>query len=209
MKKLTGILLIMFSLAMPATAQEFDQDVNYFELLVPQPVSTGDKIEVLELFWYGCPHCYSLEPYLVKWLKNKPDFVEFVRLPAVLNRSWAFDARVYYTFIALGLVDKLHEPYFDSIHKERKRMKSVEEVAAWAAEQGVDPKAILDTFNSFGVDSMLANANQMSGRYETDGVPTIIVDGKYRTKVSLAGGQNELIDLMNYLALRAQSERAN
>ncbi|NBT28658.1 MAG: thiol:disulfide interchange protein DsbA/DsbL [Gammaproteobacteria bacterium] len=209
MKKLTGILLIMFSLVMPAPAQEFDQDVNYFELLVPQPVSTGDKIEVLELFWYGCPHCYSLEPYLVKWLKNKPDFVEFVRLPAVLNRSWAFDARVYYTFIALGLVDKLHEPYFDSIHKERKRMKSVEEVAAWAAEQGVDPKAILDTFNSFGVDSMLANANQMSGRYETDGVPTIIVDGKYRTKVSLAGGQNELIDLMNYLALRAQSERAN
>jgi len=143
MKKLTGILLIMFSLVMPAPAQEFDQDVNYFELLVPQPVSTGDKIEVLELFWYGCPHCYSLEPYLVKWLKNKPDFVEFVRLPAVLNRSWAFDARVYYTFIALGLVDKLHEPYFDSIHKERKRMKSVEEVAAWAAEQGVDPKAIL------------------------------------------------------------------
>ena len=209
MKKLTGILLIMFSLAMPATAQEFDQDVNYFELMAPQPVSTGDKIEVLELFWYGCPHCYSLEPYLVKWLKNKPDFVEFVRLPAVLNRSWAFDARVYYTFIALGLVDKLHEPYFDSIHKERKRMKSVEEVAAWAAEQGVDPKAILDTFNSFGVDSMLANASQMSGRYETDGVPTIIVDGKYRTKVSLAGGQNELIDLMNYLALRAQSERAN
>jgi len=209
MKKLTGILLIMFSLVMPAPAQEFDQDVNYFELLVPQPVSTGDKIEVLELFWYGCPHCYSLEPYLVKWLKNKPDFVEFVRLPAVLNRSWAFDARVYYTFIALGLVDKLHEPYFDSIHKERKRMKSVEEVAAWAAEQGVDPKAILDTFNSFGVDSMLANANQMSGRYETDGVPTIIVDGKYRTKVSLAGGQNELIDLMNYLALRAQSGRAN
>ena len=95
MKKLTGILLIMFSLAMPATAQEFDQDVNYFELMAPQPVSTGDKIEVLELFWYGCPHCYSLEPYLVKWLKNKPDFVEFVRLPAVLNRSWAFDAQAY------------------------------------------------------------------------------------------------------------------
>ncbi|NDA15571.1 MAG: thiol:disulfide interchange protein DsbA/DsbL, partial [Gammaproteobacteria bacterium] len=174
---------------------------------VAQPVSTGDKIEVLELFWYGCPHCYALEPYLNKWLKSKPDFVEFVRLPAVLNRSWAFDARVYYTFVALGLVDKLHEAYFDTIHKQRKRMKTVEDVATWAGEQGVDSKAILDTFNSFGVDSMLANANQMSGRYETDGVPTIIIDGKYRTKVSLAGGHNELIDLMNYLALRAQSER--
>ena len=209
MRKVLSLLGLFFFLSLPAGAQEYQQDVNFFELQVAQPVHTGEKIEVLELFWYRCPHCYALEPYLNKWLKNKPEFVEFVRLPAILNRSWAFDARVYYTFIALGLVDKLHEPYFDSIHKQRKRMKSVEEVAAWAADQGVDPKAILDTFNSFGVDSMLANASQMSGRYETDGVPTIIVDGKYRTKVSLAGGQNELIDLMNYLALRAQSERAN
>jgi len=207
MKTFIGILATWLALTLPAGAQEFEEDVNYFELMVAQPVSTGDKIEVLELFWYGCPHCYVLEPYLNKWLKSKPDFVEFVRLPAVLNRSWAFDARVYYTFVALGLVDKLHEAYFDTIHKQRKRMKTVEDVATWAGEQGVDSKAILDTFNSFGVDSMLANANQMSGRYETDGVPTIIIDGKYRTKVSLAGGHNELIDLMNYLALRAQSER--
>ena len=88
-------------------------------------------------------------------------------------------------------------------------MTTAEEIAEWATEKGVNGQAILDTFNSFGVDSMLANATQMAGGYETDGVPTIIVDGKYRTKVSLAGGQNELIDLMNYLALRAQSERDN
>ena len=208
MKNLFSALSIFLAFTLPSGAQEFKEDVNFFPLLVEQPVRTGDRIEVLEIFWYGCPHCYALEPYLKKWLKNKPEFVEFVQLPAVLNRSWAFDARVFYTFVALGLIDELHEAYFDAIHKDRRRMKKVEQVASWAQEQGVDPQLILDTFNSFGVDSMLANATQMSGRYEADGVPTIIIDGKYRTTVSLAGGHNEIIDLINYLAQRAQSERA-
>lgn len=211
MKQVLSTLGLFFFLSLPtaAQAQEYQQDVNFFELLVAQPVHTGDKIEVLELFWYRCPHCYTLEPYMNKWLKNKPEFVEFVRLPAILNRSWAFDARVYYTFVALGLVDQLHEAYFEAIHKDRKRFRKAEQVVDWVAEQGLDPQPILDTFNSFGVDSMVAHAADMSGRYETDGVPTIIIDGKYRTKVSWAGGHNELMDLMNYLAQRAQTERAD
>ena len=209
MKNLISALSIFLAFTLPSAAQEFQEDVNFFPLLVEQPVRTGDRIEVLEIFWYGCPHCYALEPYLKKWLKNKPEFVEFVQLPAVLNRSWAFDARVFYTFVALGLMDQLHEAYFDAIHQDRRRMKNVEQVGSWAQEQGIDPQLILDTFNSFGVDSMLANATQMSGRYEADGVPTIIIDGKYRTTVSLAGGHNEIIDLINYLAQRAKSERAD
>ncbi|HJP06339.1 MAG: thiol:disulfide interchange protein DsbA/DsbL [Proteobacteria bacterium] len=209
MTKILSTLTLLLALTLPTAAQEYEEGVNYFPLKVPQAVHTGDKIEVLELFWYRCPHCFELEPYLNKWLKNKPDFVEYVRLPAVLNRSWAFDARVFYTFVALGLVDQLHETYFQAIHEDRKRIVTVEQLADWVADKGLDPQQILDTFNSFGVDSMVAHAADMSGRYETDGVPTIIVDGKYRTKVSLAGGHNELIDLMNYLALRAQSERDN
>ena len=209
MKTLFSALSIFLAFTLPSSAQEFKEDVNFFPLLVEQPVRTGDRIEVLEIFWYGCPHCYALEPYLKKWLKNKPEFVEFVQLPAVLNRSWEFDARVFYTFVALGLIDELHEAYFDAIHKDRKRMKNVEQVASWTQEQGVNPQLIMDTFNSFGVDSMLANATQMSGRYEADGVPTIIIDGKYRTTVSLAGGHNEIIDLINYLAQRAKSERVD
>ncbi len=209
MTKVISTLALLLTFALPVTGQEFEQGINYFPLKTPQPVHTGDKIEVLELFWYRCPHCFELEPYLNKWLKSKPDFIEYVRLPAVLNRSWAFDARVFYTFVALGLVDSLHEAYFDAIHKDRKRIVTVAQLADWVADQGQDPQRILDTFSSFGVDSMVAHATDMSGRYETDGVPTIIVDGKYRTKVSLAGGHNELIDLMSYLALRAQSERSN
>ncbi len=209
MTKVISTLALLLAFALPVTGQEYEQGINYFPLKIPQPVHTGDKVEVLELFWYRCPHCFELEPYLNKWLKSKPDFIEYVRLPAVLNRSWAFDARVFYTFVALGLVDSLHEAYFAAIHTDRKRIVTVEQLADWVADKGQDPQQILDTFNSFGVDSMVAHAADMSGRYETDGVPTIIVDGKYRTKVSLAGGHNELIDLMNYLALRAQSERSN
>ena len=154
MRKVLSILGLFFFLSLPTGAQEYQQDVNFFELQVAQPVHTGDKIEVLELFWYRCPHCYALEPYLNKWLKNKPEFVDFVRLPAILNRSWAFDARVYYTFVALGLVDRLHDAYFEAIHEERKRFRTAEQVADWVAEQGLDPQPILDTFNSFGVDSV-------------------------------------------------------
>jgi len=209
MTKVISTLALLLAFALPVTGQEYEQGINYFPLKIPQPVHTGDKVEVLELFWYRCPHCFELEPYLNKWQKSKPDFIEYVRLPAVLNRSWAFDARVFYTFVALGLVDSLHEAYFAAIHTDRKRIVTVEQLADWVADKGQDPQQILDTFNSFGVDSLVAHAADMSGRYETDGVPTIIVDGKYRTKVSLAGGHNELIDLMNYLALRAQSERSN
>ncbi|HCY12521.1 MAG: disulfide bond formation protein DsbA [Acidiferrobacteraceae bacterium] len=209
MRKTLIFILTTLFVASPALGQEYEQDVHYFQMTKPQPVHTGENIEVLELFWYRCPHCYTLEPYLKQWEKSKPDFVEYVRMPAILNQPWAFDARVFYTFLALGLVDKLHEAYFDAIHKERKRFVTVEQLADWAADQDVDPQDILNTFNSFGVNSMVAHAADMSARYQTDGVPTIIIDGKYRTKVSLAGGHNELIDLMNHLALRARSERSD
>ena len=204
--KWISLILALF-LGSSASAQEFELGANYHQLKNPQAVHTGDKIEVLELFWYRCPHCYRLEPYLKQWLKNKPEFVEYVRMPAILNRSWSFDARVYYTLVALDLVDKLHEPYFDTIHKERKKIVNVEQFANWAAEYGVDRNSVLDTFTSFGVDSMLSHAKDMTPRYETDGVPTIIIDGKYRSKVSLAGGHNELIDLINHLANVASDER--
>ena len=209
MRKTLIFILTTLFVASPALGQEYEQDVHYFQMTKPQPVHTGENIEVLELFWYRCPHCYTLEPYLKQWEKSKPDFVEYVRMPAILNQPWAFDARVFYTFLALGLVDKLHEAYFDAIHKERKRFVTVEQLADWAADQDVDPQDILNTFNSFGVNSMVAHAADMSARYQTDGGPTIIIDGKYRTKVSLAGGHNELIDLMNHLALRARSERSD
>ena len=200
--------LIILSLNAPANAQEFIEDVNYVRLNKLQTVQTGDKIEILELFWYHCPHCYRLEPYLNRWLKNSPKYIEFVRLPAVLTESWELDARVFYTFEALGVTEDLHEAYFEAIHKDRKPFVTEEQVASWASEHGIERQVFLDTFfNSFYVNSKVEIARKLTGAYDTDGVPTIVVDGKYRTKVSLAGGHDELIDLINYLAAVAQEER--
>lgn len=208
LKKLCISGVIAFCLNINATAQEFIEDVNYVRLSKPLAVQTGQKIEVLELFWYRCPHCYRLEPYLNRWLKNSPEYIEYVRLPAVLTKTWEFDARVFYTFEALGVTDILHDAYFDAIHKERKSFVTEEQVASWATDYGVDQQLILDTFaNSFYVNSKVEAARSITRAYETDGVPTIIIDGKYRTKVSLAGGHDELIDLINYLASIAHKER--
>jgi thiol:disulfide interchange protein DsbA len=190
-----------------AQTQEYVEGGHYELLSEVQPVQTGDKIEVVELFWYRCPHCYRLEPYIIKWLENIPENAEYVPLPAMLNQSWEFQARVYFTFEALGLVDQLHGKFYDAIHKDRKPFNTVEQVAEWAGAQGVDPGAIVDTFNSFAVNNKLNFANVMGRKYGITGVPAIIVDGKYRTSVSMAGSHDELINVINFLINKAAEER--
>jgi len=207
-RKLFIIGFAALCLSGTATGQEFIEDVNYVRLNKSLPTETGAQIEVLELFWYHCPHCYTLEPYLNRWLKNPPPYIEYVRLPAILGKSWEMDARVFYTFEALGVTDNLHEAYFDAIHKKQQSFVTEEEVARWAEKHGIERKIFLDIFyNSFYVNSKVETARKLTRAYETDGVPTVIIDGKYRTKVSLAGGPDELIDLINYLADLAQRDR--
>ena len=199
---------LLAPLLAPVNAQEFIEDVHYVRLDKAHNVQTGEKIEVVELFWYHCPHCYRLEPHLNRWLKNPPDYVEYVRIPAILTKSWELDARVFYTFEALGVLNELHGEYFDAIHKEQKPFVTEEEVATWAANYGVDRAQFLNQyFNGFTVNTGVERARKLTREYQTDGVPTIIVDGKYRTKVSLAGGHDELIDLINHLAGIAREER--
>ncbi|MGB5707438.1 MAG: thiol:disulfide interchange protein DsbA/DsbL [Arenicellales bacterium] len=190
-----------------AQTQEYVEGGHYELLSEVQPVQTGDKIEVVEMFWYRCPHCYRLEPYIIKWLENIPDNAEHVPIPAMLNQSWEFQARVYFTFEALGLVDQLHGKFFDAIHKDRKPFNTVEQVAEWAGAQGADPGAIVDTFNSFAVNNKLNFASVMGRKYGITGVPAIIVDGKYRTSVSMAGSHDELINVINFLINKAAEER--
>ncbi|HED13775.1 MAG TPA: thiol:disulfide interchange protein DsbA/DsbL [Gammaproteobacteria bacterium] len=204
-KILTSFLMLLFVSPVFA-APKFTQDVNYFALSKAQPTVTGNKIEVRELFWYGCPHCYRMEPLFEKWLSNKPANVEFIRTPAVLRNSWAFDARVYYTFKELNLVDKLHRPFFDSIHKERKRIRNAEQLADFAAEHGIDRQAVLDAFNSFSVDSNTRRARVLSENYETNGVPTVIIGGKYRSSAASAGSYVKLIEIIDFLVKKVASE---
>ena len=190
-----------------AQEEQFIEGGHYELLDEVQPVQTGDKIEVVEMFWYRCPHCYKLEPFLVEWQKNIPENAEYVPIPALLNKRWEFHARAYYVFEALGVVDQLHGKFFDAIHAQNRDINSVEQLASWAQENGVDSKSIVDTFNSFAVENKINFANVMSRKYGITGVPAIIVDGRYRTTVSLAGGHDKLIEVINFLITKAAQAR--
>ena len=167
---------------------------DYYELNPPQPVEATDKIEVLEFFWYGCIHCYNLEPKLESWLKTLPKDVEFRRVPAVFNDRWAHDATIYYAFEALGLVDKLHRPLFDAIHRDRLRTDDSKQLSAWLEKHGVDPKKFETTAKSFGVQSKTKRAIRLTTDYKIDGTPAMAVHGRYTVPSSDA-----ILDTVNRL----------
>lgn len=171
------------------------QRPNYVELNPAQPVETTDKIEVLEFFWYGCIHCYNLEPKLETWLKTLPKDVEFRRVPAVFNERWAHDASLYYAFEALGLVDKLHRPFFDAIHRDRLRTDNWQNLSAWLEKQGVDTKKFETTVKSFGVQSKTKRAIRLTTGYKIDGTPAMAVHGRYTVPSSegMLGTVNQLV----------------
>jgi thiol:disulfide interchange protein DsbA len=153
--------------------------VDYTELKPGQPVDAQGKVEVLEFFWYGCPHCYTLEPLLEKWVAQLPADVQFRRVPAVLNEAWAREAAVFYCFEALGMLDKLHRPFFDAIHRDRLSSRNPASLAQWLQKNGVDTKKYDEAFKSFGVQSKVRRAMQQSTAYRIDGTPALAVHGRY------------------------------
>lgn len=171
------------------------QRPDYVELNPPQPVETTDKIEVLEFFWYGCIHCYNLEPKLETWLKTLPKDVEFRRVPAVFNQRWADDASIFYAFEAMGLLDKLHRPFFDAIHRDRLRTDNWQNLSAWLEKQGVDTKKFETTVKSFGVQSKTKRAIRLTTGYKIDGTPAMAVHGRYTVPSSegMLGTVNQLV----------------
>ena len=162
------------------------QQPAYMELNPPQPVEAQNKIEVLEFFWYGCIHCYNLEPKIDTWLKTLSKDVEFRRVPAIFNDRWALDASIFYTLEALGLLDKLHRPLFDAIHRDRLRTDKWPEFSGWLEKQGVDAKQFETTVKSFGVQSKTKRAARLTAAYKIDGTPAMAVHGRYTVGASEA-----------------------
>ncbi len=204
----SAALLWLASAALFAQDERFVAGVHYQILHQAQPTQSGEKIEVVEMFWYECPHCYRLEPFISRWLQTKPQHVAFVPVPAILNRSWEFDARMYYTMQALGIDEALHTEVFKAIHEVRRPLRTLEQFADWAAEHGADRATLLAAFDSFAVQNKINFAMLMSRKYGISGVPAIIVDGRYRTSVSLAGGQAKLIEVINHLVTLAAEQRS-
>ncbi|MDG4555506.1 MAG: thiol:disulfide interchange protein DsbA/DsbL [Candidatus Competibacter sp.] len=179
------LLPVMLACALPlvvahaATPAAFQEGKDYIRLSSPVPTSAPDKIEVVELFWYGCPHCFDLEPVTREWLKRKPDNVVFVRIPVSFGANWEPGARAYYAAEALGVLDQIHQPLFDAIHREKRKLNTEDELAAFFAEHGVDRDAFRKAYNSFQTETQLRRGNQLAQRYGVRGVPAVIVNGKY------------------------------
>lgn len=159
------------------------------------------QTEVVELFWYGCPHCFAFEPVLEEWLKNKPDNIVVTRVPAVFNKRWAFHAQVFYTAEVLGVLDKVHKPMFEAIHNGRQQLATEDEIAAlFERAAGVDRATFDETFNSFAVDTKLRRAAQLTRDSRLTGVPSLVIGGKARTTASQAGGYEEMLELAESLS---------
>jgi protein dithiol oxidoreductase (disulfide-forming) len=180
---------LLFVLTLIATsssgwAQQPQVGKDYFELNPAFATDAPGKIEVLEFFWYGCPHCYSLEPLIESWSRKLPDDVSFRRVPAVFNQNWEAAARIHYTLDALGQLDRLHKPFFDAIHNDNLRYSNQGQFEAWLTKNGV----ALDKYNaalkSFTVESKVRRSVQLTNQYKFEGVPAIVVQGRY-----VVGGQ--------------------
>lgn len=212
--KLASVFVVLLMIQAPVVAAEQGTDGvfqiygQYEKVNPPQPTADPKRVEVLELFWYGCPHCYTLEPHLKNWLKDKPDYVVFRRMPAVFNERWALHAEAYYTAEALGVLDEIHEPLFDAMHRDRRPLGTSEQIMAFFEEHGVKKEDFRKAWGSFAVRTKVRRATVMSQRYGIDGVPAIVINGKYRTSGSLAGNYRNIIKVINTLAEEEQKAMA-
>ena len=171
---------------------------DYRTLPSQQPVTSGPRIEVLEFFYYGCPHCSNLQGPLGAWLKRKPADVEFKRTPAVFQESWLPLTKAYFTIEALALVDKLHHDVFSAIHEKKVRLQDPKVLFDWVAAQGVDRQKFMETYNSFAVQSRSQRAKEVTANYDIPGTPAVIVDGKYLTAPSLTLNPDNSINYDRY-----------
>ncbi len=193
------LLKAVFFLFISLTSLSQAESLGYETLSPAQPTQNQDKIEIIEFFWYGCPHCYTLEPTMVEWLKTKPDNVEFIRQPAVFSSLWGKHAKAYFVAEALDVVDKVHADFFDAIQNKKQKLTSEDQLAKFFVAHGVDEAKFRETFNSFLIDAKLRQAKAMAPRYGITGVPAIIINGKYKTSGPLAKSHENMIKVMNQL----------
>jgi thiol:disulfide interchange protein DsbA len=173
---------------------------DYEKLSQPAPIETPGKIEVLEFFWYACPHCFHFEPVLEPWVQKLPSDVRFIRVAAAFGEyRKEFHQRLYYTLDALNLVGALHAKVFDRFHVQHRPIDREADLVDFARDNGLDPNKFKQTFNGFTVQTRIARANMLATAYEVDGTPEIGVQGRFRTAPSMAGDEVRSLAVTDYL----------
>jgi thiol:disulfide interchange protein DsbA len=207
-KKIITLLatFLFFGLA-TVQAQKIEEGFDYRVLPIPQPVESKGKVEVIEFFWYGCPHCYDFEPELSSWVKRQPKDVVFRRVPVAFRDDFLPHSQLFYALDSMGKGDALNEKVMYAMHKENKRLLTEPEIADWVATQGIDRNTFLATYRSFAVVSKARAAKQLAEAYRIDGVPTIVMQGKYVTSPSIAGSKAKAITVMDYLEEKIRKDK--
>src|SRR6478609_201106 len=203
-------ILALLAMAMLASGSAFAQlteGKNYARITNPQPVETGKKIEVIEFFSYGCPHCAELEPYLDTWLAKAPQDVAFRRVPVMFQQRWIPLAKIYYTLDALGVESKLSPDVFKAIHGSGTALWDTGKFYDWAASKGIDRNKAKEVFTSFAVDGKMKRALQLAQQYNVQSVPTVVVDGKFVTSSDRVGTHAQLPGAIDELVNKARAER--
>ncbi|MFH1602302.1 MAG: thiol:disulfide interchange protein DsbA/DsbL [Pseudomonadota bacterium] len=205
---MTLALVLLASTAIGAHAQAMPQlSRDYLQLDPPRPVKSGDKIEVIEFFYYGCLVCYELEPTLARWSFNAPSSVSLRRVPALASDSWENFAKLFYALENMGQLQRLHWPIYDNFHFDGIKLNEEAVMLDWVSHNGIDMKKFISIYRSPEIAAKLTAAREMTQSYDIKGVPSIVIDGKYVTSARLAGGTRELMKLVDQLVEKARKER--
>jgi len=202
-----GLIWLMSSFTL-LQAQEADAPANfkagehYIELASPAATQDPNKIEVAELFWYGCGHCFQFEPVLDEWKKGLADDVSFREVPALFGGTWNTHAQLFYTVQSLGKLEETHKAIFNAIHIEKQRLASEAEMIKFLEPYGITEEQFEKAWSSFGVRSKLSEAGRLAKAYRATGVPTLIVNGKYRIEGGMVGGFDNMLEVAEFLIAR-------
>lgn len=204
---LTALFVTASLFGMAVQAAEIREGKEYVALKNPVPVTEPGKIEVVEMFWYGCPHCYQFEPVINPWVEQLPDDVAFKRVPAMFGGVWNVHGQLFLALESMNVEQKVHDAVFSAYHNERKKLATPEEMAAFLAGQGVEREAFLKAYNSFGVKARVEQAKKLGMAYQITGVPVMIVNGKYRFDLGSAGGPERALEVADFLIEKERAAR--
>ncbi|RMF16227.1 MAG: thiol:disulfide interchange protein DsbA/DsbL [Gammaproteobacteria bacterium] len=192
-------LTLMASLILPAQAANFEAGKHYQVLPAAVPTQDPTKVEVVELFWYGCPHCYRFDPLVHAWKKKLPEYAYFRAMPMAFNAQWALHAQTFYALQAIGWEEKVHQAVFDALARDHKPLLSEEAITDFLVQQGVPGEAFSKAFRSFAVKGKLNQSRKAATDYRVDGVPALVVNGKYVITASGAGDFLTMLRIADYL----------
>ncbi|SEP25066.1 thiol:disulfide interchange protein DsbA/DsbL [Nitrosovibrio sp. Nv6] len=207
---LAAVVLLLAGISVAgisAARAEIVEGSDYIVLPRPQPTDSGKNIEVIEFFWYGCPHCYELHPRIKAWLKQMPKDVSFRYVPAIFRANWATGAKTFYALEALGETDRLHDKVYNAIHRDKIDLSKEEVLFDWMAKQGIDRQKFIDAYNSFSVQNQVTRSTRMSKDYSLTGVPAVVVDGRYMTSGRMGSTPEDTIKTLDELIEKVRKER--